>query len=101
MVRQLLIPFDLIEHHYRPTSSQQNLLLAYLKKGPLSTIAAREELGIMSPSARVSELRSLGYIIKTKRISLSEESGRNHRQVALYLMGTPEPARSLLPEQIT
>ncbi|PIA68468.1 hypothetical protein CDR19_21110 [Ectopseudomonas toyotomiensis] len=86
MACQLLIPFDLLEHHSLPTTPQQTRLLARLQTGPLSTIAARRELGIMSPSARVNELRSLGYPIKTVRISATEENGRHHRQVALYLL---------------
>lgn len=97
MVCQLLIPFDFLSHHPSPTTAQQARLLARLMAGPVSTIAARRELGIMSPSARVNELRSLGYPIKTARISATEENGRHHRQVALYLLELPTEAASLPP----
>lgn len=97
MVCQLLIPFDFLSHHPSPTTAQQARLLARLMTGPVSTIAARRELGIMSPSARVNELRSLGYPITTTRISATEENGRHHRQVALYLLESRAEAVSLLP----
>ena len=97
MACQLLIPFDLLTYHSRPTTAQQTRLLARLKMGSISTIAARRELGIMSPSARVSELRSLGYPIRTIRISATEENGRRHRQVALYLLDISAPTVSLPP----
>lgn len=97
MVYQLPIPFDLLEHYRPATSDQQSRLLARLRIGPISTISARRELGIMSPSARVNELRSLGYPIKTERISATEENGRHHRQVALYLLELQTKAASLPP----
>lgn len=97
MAYQLPIPFDLLEHYRPATSGQQARLLARLRIGPITTLNARRELGIMSPSARVNELRSLGYPIKTARISASEENGRHHRQVALYLLELPTEAASLPP----
>lgn len=88
MACQLLIPFDFLSHQPSPTTAQQARLLARLMSGPVSTIAARRELGIMSPSARVNELRSLGYPIFTTRTSASDENGRHHTRVALYILQT-------------
>lgn len=97
MAYQLPIPFDLLEHYRPAMADQQSRLLARLRIGPISTISARRELGIMSPSARVNELRSLGYPITTTRISATEENGRRHRQVALYILKLPTEAALLPP----
>lgn len=97
MADQLPIQLDLFDLFVAKTSRQQARLLARLAQGPINTIMARRELGIMSPSARVNELRSLGYPIKTERISATEENGRHHRQVALYLLELPTEAASLPP----
>jgi len=47
------------------TNSQRLAILAWLLIRPLSTLQAREELGIMHPGGRVMELRRQGYNILT------------------------------------
>ncbi|MFI3223186.1 MAG: helix-turn-helix domain-containing protein [Methylococcaceae bacterium] len=44
---------------------QQHILLAELRQRPVSTLEARNELFIMSPAARVMELKEQGHNIIT------------------------------------
>jgi hypothetical protein len=45
--------------------SQRQKILEWLRQNPLTTIEARQLLGIMHPAGRVQELRELGYNIIT------------------------------------
>lgn len=72
--------------------AQRVRMLAGVQAGSVTTIAARSELNIMMPAARVKELRELGHPIKTHRITMTDDHGRIHRGVALYYLGTL-PAR--------
>lgn len=47
------------------TNSQQQKILAALQKGSVTTLQARNELFIMSPAARVMELKEQGHHIVT------------------------------------
>lgn len=70
-------------------SAQCSALLAALKHHPVSTIEARDSLGISSPAARVLELRKAGWPIETSRATRPDAAGRPH-VVALYtLKGQP------------
>lgn len=64
---------------------QRAALLAELRVKPVSTIHAREILGIMSPAARVLELRSLGHTIVTLRRRVVDAEGRAHTSAAYVL----------------
>lgn len=64
---------------------QQGLVLAALRAGPLTTIAARETLGIAHPAGRVHELRRMGYRIETGRRVANDAAGRKH-QIASYVL---------------
>lgn len=46
-------------------SSQRNRILDWLRKQPLTTFQARNELDVMHPSARIMELKALGHNIYT------------------------------------
>lgn len=67
-------------------ASQCSRLLDYLKEhGSLTTIEARQILGIMNPSQRVSELRNrYAFPIETVRTYAPDETGTVHR-MALYI----------------
>jgi len=52
----------------------------------LTTIQAREELGVMSPAPRILELRRMGYDIITYRRYKRDITGRNHYQAEYVLM---------------
>ncbi|WP_430417984.1 helix-turn-helix domain-containing protein [Methylibium petroleiphilum] len=65
-----------------PTESerarQRQLVLAALRVGPLSSVEGRERLGVLSPAARVMELRRAGHHIVTIRGNRLDEHGRRH-----------------------
>lgn len=63
----------------------QRLILQALQHGPLSTIAAREQLGIQGVASRVLELRRRGWNIETRRRRVTDEHGRKHA-VAVYVL---------------
>ncbi len=72
--------------HHNSLSAQRERLLKYLKDSPLSTITARHELDVLSPSARIHELRhNYGYNIHTQYLVQKTPEGRPHR-VALYVL---------------
>lgn len=60
------------------------LILAALRQGAVSTVAAREVLGISSPAARVYDLKRFhGLNIVTSTTTVADAQGRRHRS-ALY-----------------
>ncbi len=68
------------------TADQRNRLEAEIRKLPVSTIYAREELDILAPAARVWELRhNHGLNIKTHWKTEQTSCGKNHR-VAEYAL---------------
>ena len=66
---------------------QRKLILDALRQGPLTTIAARELLGVMSPAARVMEARRAGHNIETMRRVVWDAEGRAHRSAEYVLRG--------------
>lgn len=64
---------------------QQAALLAALREGPISTVHAREVLGIMHPGGRVLELRRSGHAIVTLRRRVVDAEGRAHTSAAYVL----------------
>ncbi len=66
---------------------QQALILEALRTGPLSTIDARERLGVMNCSQRVGELKRAGYAITTDRQTIFDSEGRPHRSALYRLRG--------------
>lgn len=77
------LPIDLLN---TTAESQRRRLLEALKAGPVTTIAARAELNIMMPAARVNELKAQGHEIYTMRITIDDDCGRPHRQIAKYVL---------------
>ena len=65
-------------------------MFAALQRGPLSTIAARQDLGISHPAGRVLELRKAGHAINTLSRSIEDDRGRKHRS-ALYVLDRATP----------
>lgn len=67
------------------SSSQRARLLKYLKTySRLSTIQARQHLGILHPCGRIMELRRKGHQIETHWIIEIDSNGVPHR-VGLYI----------------
>ena len=68
-------------------SQKSRLLSALLERADgVSTIYAREELGILSPASRVYDLRwKGGYLIETARYFSIDAQGRKHPN-AMYTL---------------
>lgn len=65
--------------------AQRMRILAYLHTKPLDTLAARKELNVMHPAARVMELRKRGIGINTIWIDRESDCGKIHR-IACYVL---------------
>lgn len=76
-------------------ASQNDLLLAELRKGPLTAVQMLERLGIARGSARVMELRQAGWDIRSTPINVTNRRGESCR-VALYSLADTQC--TLLPQ---
>ena len=69
-------------------ASQRTMLLAHLKEhGSISTVTCRDQYGVMSPAARLMELRRAGHPIRTVRCVDYDEAGRRHPCARYELVG--------------
>jgi len=66
-------------------AQQRARLLLALMAGPVSTSYARDHLNIMSPAARVLELREDGHMIDTELIWQTDHRGRKHKAGVYHL----------------
>jgi hypothetical protein len=64
---------------------QRAVILDALRKAPLSTLEARERLGVLHAPGRVCELRKLGAKIRTEIKTQFDSEGRPHR-VGVYIL---------------
>lgn len=64
--------------------SQRKRILDYLLSKPLATLAARTDLDIMHPAARVQELREQGHEIYTHWETV--DSGKAKHRIASYVL---------------
>ena len=77
------------------TSNQCLKMLDWLfEKGSITTAQAREHLDIMSPAARILQLKKAGYLIIKINDSWTSEHGINHKGVARYLLVQKMPIES-------
>ena len=67
------------------TSQHSKLLIHFKKFRRLTTLQAREELGIMHPSGRTRELIALGHNIVTLRWLVEPDATGLPHRVALYV----------------
>lgn len=65
------------------TNSQRARILRWLRKAPLTTLQARQELFIMSIAARIFELKERGHNIQTFMVDAAFGS---KRKVARYVL---------------
>lgn len=73
------------QHTDNSASLQRARLVVHLQEyGSVTTIAARRDLDIMMPAARILELREQGYKIDTIWTNDTTEQGNQHR-VARYV----------------
>lgn len=73
--------------HPNSALAQRSRVLDWLRKQPLSTIDAREQIAVMHPAARVMELRHAGHIIVTVRSRETAADGTTHRVARYVLQG--------------
>ena len=80
---ETLLPAHPIEES---AASQAARIVEYLQaQGTLTTLEARQRLGVMNPAQRISELRNrLGLPIETGRTYQADETGAIHL-VACYI----------------
>lgn len=72
---------------YSTASNDRKAILRHLiEHGRLTTLKAREELGVMSPAPRILELRAMGHKIITHKRFKRDITGRNHYQAEYVLM---------------
>ena len=77
------------------TTNQCLKILDWLfEKGSITTTEAREHLDIMSPAARILQLRKKGYQIIKINDSWTSGHGINHKGVARYVLTQNEPLES-------
>jgi len=69
-------------------AKQRTALFAALLACPISTVDARDILGISHPAGRVKELRREGHDIKTLTTYATDAAGHRHR-TALYVLQLP------------
>ena len=72
-------------------SAQRRWLLDWMRNsGPIDTLTARRDLNILMPASRIKELKNQGYAFHTRRLTITDEHGRSHSNIALYtLIGEP------------
>lgn len=70
---------------FNSAHAQRTRLLQALRRAPVSTIAARRELDILSPAPRIMELRQRGFDIETFWQHEATDCGRTHR-IGLYVL---------------
>ncbi len=63
------------------SASQRKKILDWLKTSTLTTIEAKERLGVMAPAARIRELRRQGFNIATRRQTCGSQD-----RVACYVL---------------
>jgi Helix-turn-helix domain len=67
-------------------AQRQKLLVALKELDSVTTVYARDVLGIMAPAPRALELRAMGYKIVTERVNETDSLGLLHHGVARYVL---------------
>lgn len=62
-----------------------------LEKGNITTTQARQHLDVMSPAARILQLKKDGYQIVRLNDTWTSDHGINHKGVARYVLTQKEP----------
>lgn len=69
-------------------TSQRTTLMRWLQSNQrITTLEARNILGIMSPAARIQELRKAGHDIATLQQWATDAAGKRHKQALYVLLG--------------
>ncbi len=62
-----------------------------IEKGNITTTQARQHLDVMSPAARILQLKKAGYQIDRLNDTWTSEHGINHKGVARYVLTQKQP----------
>jgi len=68
-----------------PTGEQESMVLARLRRGPLTPLQALKELGVMRLAAVVYRLKALGWDIHTEDMTAECRGGRSARVARYHL----------------
>ena len=71
-------------------TKQLSVILQALRQGELSSVAARERLGVLHPAGRVCDLRRAGYKIETIKRKTFDAEGRPH-YAGVYVLKSGAP----------
>ncbi len=84
------------------TAQNQRLKLLdwLLEKNSITTTQARNNLDIMSPAARILELKRHGYLINTVPADWISEHGINHKGVARYVLTQKQPVELIRKSEV-
>ena len=82
------------ERNFKDNSASNQCLkiLDWLfEKGNITTTQARQHLDVMSPAARILQLKKAGYLIIKISDNWTSEHGINHKGVARYVLTQKQP----------
>lgn len=85
-------------------ASQKAVILQHLKShgGGISTLDAIKLYGIIRPAARIADLRDDGHLIRTERVPVLDDDGREISHYAQYhLVATNDEINRILDEDLT
>lgn len=66
------------------STQKKRLVKHFESNSKLSTMEARDKMGILHPGGRINELRAKGYLIETHWTNETDANGVQHR-VGLYV----------------
>lgn len=83
------------------TSNQCLKILDWLfEKGSITTTQARQNLDVMSPAARILQLKKVGYQIVKINDTWTSEHGIKHKGVARYVLTQNQPLESVKESEV-
>ncbi|HAF00860.1 MAG TPA: hypothetical protein DCG63_06145 [Methylophilaceae bacterium] len=84
------------------SSSNQCLkILDWLfEKGSITTTQARQHLDVMSPAARILQLKRAGYQIDKINDTWTSEHGINHKGIARYVLTQKQPVKTINSSEV-
>ena len=72
-----------------------------IEKGKIATTQAREHLDVLSPAARILQLKKAGYLIIKINDTWTSEYGINHKGVARYVLTQKQPVEAINNSEVT
>ena len=72
-----------------------------IEKGNITTTQARQHLDVMSPAARILQLKKAGYLITNISDTWTSDHGINHNGVARYVLTQKQPVEAINNSEVT